>query len=121
MNTEPEQKEQPKNRPLLADLASDFDDHSKALQALADAQEEIGEIRDARREERIGWIVVTVILFDCLFLLNAENWSGPIVIGILEIGILAVAAKRLGVEEFYALFVGVMNRFGGMALGDKEN
>jgi hypothetical protein len=119
MNTGQERGEN-STKPSLADLASDFDDHSKAIRALADAQEEIGQLKDARREERIGWIVVSVIIFDCAFLLNAQNWAGPIVIGILQIGILAVVAKRLGVQEFYALFAAVINRFGTMALGDKD-
>lgn len=118
-NTETGQKPTPTG-PQLGDFAAEHDNHEKAIVALSSAQEEITELKDARREERIGWIVVTVILFDCLFLLNAQNWAGPIVIGILEIGILAVAAKRLGVEEFYALFAGIINRFAGMTFGDKD-
>ena len=98
-------------------MSAEHDDHSKAIQALAAAQEEIGKIRDARKEERIGWIVVSVILFDCAMLLNAENSVGPLIVGVLEIAVLAIAAKRMGVEEFYALFSAVMNRFGDMALG----
>lgn len=91
--------------------------HEKALQALAAAQEEIAELQDSQREERIGWIVATVILFDCLFLLRSENWSGPLIIGILEFAVLAVAAKRLGVQEFAALFGAVIDRFTNMAFG----
>lgn len=104
-------------QPSLTELAVDFDDHSKALQALAAAQEEIGQLRDARKEERIGWIVVCVILFDCAFLLNAENATGPLIIGLLEIGVLAVLAKRLGVEEFYAFFASIAARVGNMVSG----
>lgn len=103
--------------PSLSDLATDFDDHSKAIEALAAAQEEIGQLRDSRKEERVGWIVVSVIMFDCAMLLNAENAVGPLIIGVLEIAILAIVAKRLGVEEFFALFSAIMNRFGDMALG----
>lgn len=121
-NTKPEQVPE-KIKPSLSSLgalAEKHDTHEKAIKALSAAQIEITDIKDARREERIGWIVVSVILFDCLFLLSAENWSGPIVIGVLEIGMLAVAAKRLGVEEFHALFMGALNRFGGMIMGKDE-
>lgn len=117
MNTPPALNEPQSAKPTLSDLAADYDDHSKALKALAEAQEEIGQLRDARREERVGWIVVSVILFDCAMLLNAENSVGPLVIGILEIAVLAIAAKRMGVEEFYALFSAIMHRFGDMTLG----
>lgn len=117
MNTPPALKEPQSAKPSLSDLAADYDDHSKAIKALAEAQEEIGQLRDARREERVGWIVVSVILFDCAMLLNAENSIGPLIIGVLQIACLAIVAKRMGVEEFYALFSAVMHRFGSMAMG----
>lgn len=117
MNTTPASSAPPSTKPSLSDLAADYDDHSKAIRALAEAQEEIGQLRDARREERIGWIVVSAILFDCAMLLNAENSAGPLIIGVLEIAVLALAAKRMGVEEFYALFSAIMHRFGNMASG----
>ncbi len=60
MNTPVEQGK----KPSLSSLASDYDDHSKAIKALAEAQEEIGQLREARKEERVGWIVISVILFD---------------------------------------------------------
>lgn len=103
--------------PSLSELAADFDDHSKALQALSAAQEEISQLRDARKEERIGWIVVSVILFNCAFLLNAENAIAPIIIGLLQIAVLSVMAKRLGVEEFYSLFAKIAARVGNLAGG----
>ena len=106
--------------PKISDLAEKHDNHEKALIALSSAQEEITELKDARREERIGWIVVCVILFDCALLLNADNAAGPLIIGILQIAALAVAAKRLGVEEFYALFANIMNRFGEMVVGKND-
>mgnify|MGYP000846779383 CR=1 FL=1 len=37
-----------------------------------------------------------------------------------EIAVLAIVAKRLGVEEFYALFMSIMNRFGKMTLGKDD-
>lgn len=117
MNTNPASNVSPAKQPSLSDLAADFDDHSKAIKALAEAQEEIGQLRDARKEERVGWIVVSVILFDCAMLLNAENSIGPLIIGVLEIAVLAIVAKRMGVEEFFALFSAVMHRFGDMTLG----
>lgn len=117
MNTEPASNEPSTKPPSLRDIAVDSDDHSKVIKALAEAQEEIGQLRDARKEERVGWIVVSVILFDCAMLLNAENSIGPLIIGILEIAVLAIVAKRMGVEEFFALFSAVMHRFGDMTLG----
>ena len=101
-------------------LASEHDTHEKAIKALSDAQEEIAGLKDARNEERVGWMVISVILFDCALFLNAQNATAPVVIGILEIALLALLAKRLGVEEFYALFSKVMHRFAGMVSGDNK-
>lgn len=112
--------ERPFNPPKLTDLAQEHDSHEKAIIALSDAQEEIAGLLDARKEERVGWIVVCVILFDCALLLNAENSAGPIVIGILQIAALAVLAKRLGVQEFYALFAKATSRFSEVLTGKTD-
>lgn len=123
-NTTPEKPHKPLEKPSFADLtgllASEHDTHDKAIKALSDAQEEIAGLKDARNEERVGWMVIAVILFDCALFLNAQNATAPVVIGILEIALLALLAKRLGVEEFYALFSKVMHRFAGMAGGDTK-
>lgn len=111
---------QPTTPPALADLAEQHDNHEKALIALADAQEELTGIKDARREERLGWIVTSVILFDCAMLLNAENAVAPLIIGLLQIGVLAVMAKRLGVEEFYALFANMAKRMADVVSGKAD-
>ncbi|WP_394659155.1 hypothetical protein [uncultured Novosphingobium sp.] len=122
-NIAPEKPNRPLVKPsfaALSGLANTHDTHEKALKALSDAQEELAAIKDARNEERVGWMVISVILFDCALFLNAENATAPVIIGILEIAMLALVAKRLGVEEFYALFSKAMHRFVGMASGDKE-
>lgn len=110
-------KQEPSAPPSLNELAANFDDHSKALQALAAAQEEISQLRDARKEERIGWIAVSVILFDTAMFLNAENSTGPVVIGLLQMAALAMLAKRMGVEEFSSFFFAIAHRFSGIATG----
>lgn len=119
MNTTQEQLSS--NNPLLELPATVLADENRKLElALAAAQEEIAEIKDQRREERVGWIVVCVVLFDCFFLISANNFGGPLVIGLLQVGALAVLAKRMGVQEFYALFASVMQRLGRSILdGDK--
>lgn len=106
--------------PKLTDLVNeDSDEHSKALKALSEAQEEIASLKDRLREERLGWIVLLVIVFDCALLLQADNAGGPIVIGLLEFAALSVLAARMGVEEFATLFKNVFNRMAG-GLADRE-
>lgn len=97
-----------------------LDEHNRIAKALADTQTELDKIKDKRREERVGWIVVSAILFNCAMILNAENLAGPLIIGVMEIALLAIIAKRMGVEEFYALFVGVMQKWGTMVMGKDD-
>jgi hypothetical protein len=101
----------------LSDPAISNDDHEKALGALASAQEEITSLKDARREERVGWLVICTILFDWAVMMNAANATAPLIIGVLELALLALAAKRLGVEEFHALFTKAMHRMADVATG----
>jgi hypothetical protein len=118
MNTTPAPSE---SQPALTDLVEEEpDDHSQAVKALSAAQEEITALKDQLREERLGWIVVLVILFDCFFLLNAQNAGGPLVIGILEFAALSVLAARMGVEEFAALFKNVFHRMADGVSGSKD-
>ncbi len=114
------QKAQPQ-KPQLTDLiAPEREEHTKLAQALSEAQEEITQLKDARHEERIGWIVVVVIVFNCFVLLRADNAGGPIVIGILELAILSVVAARLGVEEFRTLFKNVFERMAGSITDSRD-
>lgn len=92
------------------DALSSEAEPDKATQALADAQEEIAQLKDKMREERMGWIVLCTLIFDCFLFLNASNWSGPIVIGLIEFGALSVIAARLGIEEFAAIFNQMISR-----------
>lgn len=106
-------KETPSDFAKLTEGISD----QKAVQALADLQEELAELKDKRREERLGWIVFTVIVVDCFLFLDAKNWSGPVIIGLLQIGALSVIAKRLGVEEFGRLFANMLGRASHLITG----
>ena len=88
-------------------LASD-----SAAQALNETQESNVEQDDGRREERFLWIVACVILFDCAFLLNADNFAGPIIIGLFQLVVIVVIAKRLGVQEIVALIYNLIDKMG---------
>ena len=54
---------------------------------------------DTKLEERFCWILAFLILFDSHFLMSASNFSGPLVVGLLELILLFIFAKKLGVDE----------------------
>jgi len=68
-------------------------------EALARVQEELAAARELRREERFGWMIVTLILLDIILLGDMKNVTTPIVILVLELIGLTILAKRLGISS----------------------
>lgn len=79
-------------------------EESAALDNLAN---ELEAERDARKEERFIMILGFIVLADALIFSNMETWTGPLVIGVIELVGLAVLARKWGVQEvaqFLAMF-----------------
>lgn len=98
-------------------------DDSVANAQLAAAAGELGEdverAMDSRAEERFIWIVVCIVLFDCMIFMNMENWSGPLVIGIIELVLIIALAKKLRVDQIALLLTRFMHRVGDYPDGKK--
>ena len=80
--------------------------------ALDQLQKKLESEKGARSEERFVWIMVTVILVDVLWFRNAQNPTIPIVVLVLELVLLLVLAKRMGVPELMLIFERIINRIG---------
>jgi len=80
--------------------------------ALSQTQQELEVARNARTEERFVWIMVTVILVDVLWFRNAQNPTIPVVVLVLELVLLLVLAKRMGVPELLLIFERIISRIG---------
>jgi hypothetical protein len=97
-------------------IVIDSDAEDEANQKLAAAASELGDdieaAQDSRAEERFIWIVLCLILFDCLVLGNMDNWAAPLVIGVIELVFIIALAKRLQVEEIAKLLSRFMDRVG---------
>ena len=78
----------------------------EALQAL---QDELAALKDSRGEERFLWIVVCVILVDVLWFRDAENAVVPVIVLLLEVLVLFILAKRMGIEETRAILGRMMD------------
>jgi hypothetical protein len=74
-------------------LGSDPEDEQ--ITALEDR---VQELNNDRYEERFVWILVVLMLFDALVFSNMENWTGPIVIGVIELVAIIVVADRCKVD-----------------------
>lgn len=90
----------------------------KKDEALEAVQQQLAAAQDARREERFIWIVICVILVDVLWFRNATNAVVPIIVLLLELVVLFILAKRMGVEEVGGLFHRMMDGISRGATGN---
>ena len=65
---------------------------------------------DRRLEERFVWVVLTMILADTLMFAHVDNWAGPVVIGVLELILLVVLARKWGIEEVSQVLAKFLDR-----------
>lgn len=83
---------------------------SKQDELVANLQEDLARERDARREDRFLFIVISVLLLDVVFFSVMDTFGGPIALFILELLILVPLAKRLGREEIAQILSSVLAR-----------
>jgi hypothetical protein len=68
-------------------------------EVIAQLQEENARLKDAIHEERFCWVVVSIILFDCAIFMRAETWAAPLSILALQLLLIIVIARKLGVQQ----------------------
>lgn len=64
-------------------------------------EEKVQCLEDRIKEERFCWAVITFILFDVFFFAHipGPTWAGPIMIGVMQIMLLVILGRNLGVDE----------------------
>ena len=92
-----ENKEQKIKNNIDSNLLSDQPNkHDEQIQELTNL---LSKETDQRKEERLIWILISVILLNVAFFTSMESFLGPLVIGLLQLIGLTVVATRLGLEE----------------------
>jgi len=61
-------------------------------------EKELESLKNKYDEDKFLWFLGAIALFDVVALLRAENWTGPIVIGIIELIAVIVMANRCKVD-----------------------
>lgn len=82
------------------------------IRSTEELKKELAAEKDARREDRFIFIVVSIILLDVIFFTFMPNFGGPLAILVLQILILIPIARRLGMEEIIEILNGVITRIG---------
>lgn len=70
---------------------------------VAALQKRVEDLDNKLYEERFLWILVLIVVLDCFFLLQANNWSAPLVIGVLQLIGLVVLASKCRVDPIMPL------------------
>ena len=83
--------------PLLSDEPGQ---HDQQIQGLS---KDVARERDARKEARLVWILISLILLNVAFFSSMQSILGPLVIGVLELVVLVIIAQRMGKEEVVQL------------------
>jgi hypothetical protein len=91
----------------------------KVADAAASLAEKLEAAKDARKEERFLWITVAVILIDVLWFKDSPNPVLPIVVLVLELIILVVLARRMGIDDVVELVDRFLHTVGNKAAGDR--
>lgn len=74
-----------------------------SARATADLERELQYEKEARREERFIFLVFIVALVDAFIFMSMQSWTGPVVIGLIQLVGFTVYARRAGVDEVVQL------------------
>lgn len=74
-------------------------DISRSSKAAVNLEQNFEHERDRRKEERFLFVVIITVLADALIFPGMGSWSGPIVIGVIQLFGLMVFARHCGVQE----------------------
>jgi hypothetical protein len=91
------------------------DGSSKTDEQINKLQEELTRERDGRREDRFLFIAISTVLLDISFF-TVLNAGAAVAIVILELLILFVVARRMGMEEVVEMLSSLLRRTGGKGL-----
>jgi hypothetical protein len=84
---------------------------------IARLQDRVAETENKLHEERFMWVLVLVVVFDVAFILHADNWASPLVIGVLQFIGLVVFASRCRVDPIMPL----LDKVAGMLPNGKSH
>lgn len=105
----------------LSKLVEDSEVDNPLAEVVAKLETEIEAVKDARLEERFIWIVVVISLFDSMIFGSMESWSAPVIIGLIELVLLVVLARRYGIQEVDQMLAKFLDRAADLTHKSKVN
>ncbi len=100
----------PKSAHLLLDNSTGPSKKDELIDAL---QTSLNEEKDARKEERFVWLVIVVLMFDAFTFPSMATWTGPIVIGLIQILLAIVLGRRWQMDEIWTITTKIVDKWDG--------
>lgn len=97
---------------LELDDADDFDG-GKEVTALGNIQQELDGERDARKEERFIWLCAVLLLFDIFAFKDMQTWSGPVIIGLIQLVFIVAIGRKWGMDHIWTLTERLVDKWDG--------
>lgn len=95
----------------------DVDEPSKKDELIESLQTSLQQEIDARREERWIWLVAILVVFDSMVFSQMETWTGPLMIGLIEIIALIAAGRRWQMDHIWTLTEKLADKWDGKIKG----
>ncbi len=83
------------NKIIEEDIKKNASSDDKEIDALS-TREQI--LEKNIKEERLMWVLAIIVLLDFFYFKDVQNWSGPFVIGIIELVFILALGQRLGIN-----------------------
>jgi hypothetical protein len=110
MNTNNSQKNNPEaSLQQLMKIDEDQKDDLVDCSAIAKLEERIQKLEDEKNEERFLWILSTIILIDFILMPQINNSGASLIIGIIEIILIILLARKFGIDEVEKIFDKLLN------------
>lgn len=117
----PELKEQtPEKKPnLLAGIGDDVcSSPSPDYEQITSLQQELEAERDARKEERFIWLFILILVFDVFTFKEMSTWSGPLMIGIMQIILVVALGRKWSMDHIYTITELIISKWNGKIKGE---
>ena len=94
-------------------LLSPSDEPSRKDELIESLQSKLQDETDSRKEERFIWLVVVILMFDAFTFANMQTWTGPLMIGFVQLVIVIVLGRRWQMDEIWTLTTRVIEKWDG--------
>lgn len=88
---------------FIEHVAPPSPDNDKKDEQIAELQQRVQQLRNENLEERFLWIIGLLTVIDLAVFPHMSTLSAPLVIGALNLIVLAIFAQKCGVDAFMPL------------------